>query len=61
MARYFTGETFQQSFRPSGRVEEGKLYFRGKKKLIGTKEKFISSPMVFLFDVVQMNSGQHLN
>ena len=33
MALYATDAAFQQSFRPSGSVEEGKLYFSGKHKL----------------------------
>ena len=37
MARYATDVTFQQSFRPSGSLEEGKLYFSGKHKLYGYK------------------------
>ena len=37
VARYATDVTFQQSFRPSGSVEEGKLYYSGKHKLYGYK------------------------
>ena len=37
IARYATDVTFQQSFRSSGSVEEGKLYFSGKHKLYGHK------------------------
>lgn len=36
-ARYTTDVTFQQSNRPSGNMEEGKLYFGGKLKLYGFK------------------------
>lgn len=36
-ARYATDVTFQQSFRPSGSIEEGKAYFSGKHKLYGYK------------------------
>lgn len=36
-ARYATDVTFQQSFRPSGSIEEGKRYYSGKHKLYGYK------------------------
>lgn len=36
-ARYATDVTFQQSYRPSGNIQEGKLYFSGKHKLYGYK------------------------
>ncbi len=36
-ALYAVDVTFQQSFRPSGSIEEGKLYFSGKQKLYGYK------------------------
>lgn len=36
-ARYATDVTFQQSFRPSGNIAEGKRYFSGKHKLYGYK------------------------
>ena len=35
MSRYATDVTFQQSFRPSGSFEEGKVYFSGKHKRYG--------------------------
>lgn len=36
-ALYAVDVTFQQSFRPSGSIQEGKLYFSGKHKLYGLK------------------------
>lgn len=36
-ALYAVDVTFQQSFRPSGAIEEGKLYLSGKHKLYGLK------------------------
>lgn len=36
-ARYATDVTFQQSYRPSGSMQEGKKYFSGKHKLYGVK------------------------
>ena len=36
-ARYATDVTFQQAFRPSRGIEEGKRYFSGKHKLYGYK------------------------
>lgn len=36
-ALYAVDVTFQQSFRPSGAIQEGKLYFSGKHKLYGLK------------------------
>ena len=35
--RYATNVTFQQAYRPSGTMEEGKRYFSGKHKLYGYK------------------------
>lgn len=36
-ALYATDVAFQQSFRPSGMMEEGQIYFSGKHKLYGVK------------------------
>lgn len=36
-ARYATDVTFQQSYRPSGSMQEGKKFFSGKHKLYGLK------------------------
>ncbi len=36
-AYYAVDVTFQQTFRPSGAIEEGKLYFSGTHKLYGVK------------------------
>lgn len=36
-ARYATDVTFQQCFRPSGSMQEGKVFFSGKHKLYGLK------------------------
>ena len=44
IARYATDVTFQQSFRRSGSVEEGKLYFSGKHKLYGNKSEMSVLP-----------------
>ena len=38
-APYAADVTFQQPFRPSGAISEGKLYFSGKHKLYGVKNE----------------------
>ena len=43
-ARYATDVTFQQSFQPSGSVQEGKRYFSGKHKLNGFKVEMCVLP-----------------
>ena len=44
-ARYATDVTFQQSFRASGSVQEGKRGFSGKHKLYGFKVEMSVVPV----------------
>ena len=57
MARYATDVTFQQSYRPSGSMAEGKKYFSGKHKLYGYKVEVSVLPNGFAIGCTKHHPG----
>ena len=56
-ARYATDVTLQQSFRPSGSLQEGRLFFSGKHKLYGVKVEASVLPNGQCIDVSNYHRG----
>ena len=56
-AGYATDVTFQQSFRPSGSVQEGKRVFSGKHKLYGFKVEMSVLPTNIAIDCTRYYPG----
>ena len=71
-ALYAVDVNFQQSFRPSGSIQEGKLHFSGKDKLYGLKTEVSVTPIglaincskhfpgsVSYFEIIQWGIDRH--
>lgn len=56
-ARYATDVTFQQAYRPSGSLQEGKLYYSAKHKLYGFKVEVSVLPNGYALNCSSHNPG----